>query len=213
MFKSLLVFLALLLTGCFKNNEPDVIETIEVKTIAKDVQIPKILMSEIADEIAKESKTIAPVYLFMPLQVQFTEFNEGVLKSPAIRYLLPKGGGNIDLKDVVTGFGSFYLSFPPEQFENKPEFLHLYYISNSPIKKIENESFGLGCGKMLDLKKSFNKLKKFDFLKLNTSEQRYLYVTAGTYVFVFKQSSQIYMAQLTILDSRYNKELCLGAGL
>lgn len=208
-----LFFLFLVLTGCIKNKEPSVIETVEIKTIAKEVQIPKILMSDLANEIANESKTIAPVYLFMPLQVQFTEFNEGVLKSPALRFILPKGGGNIDLKDVVTGFGSFYLSFPPEQFENMPEFLHLYYISNSPVKKIENESFGLGCGKMIDLKKSFNKLKQWDFLKLNTSDQRYLYVTAGLYVFVFKQSSQIYMAQLTILDSRYNKELCLGANL
>ncbi len=207
----LLVFLPLLVAGCFKSSDSGSVETIEVRVVAKEVQIPKILMSDLENEITSDSKTIAPVYMFIPLQVQFSELNDGVLKSPVMRFNLPKGGGNIDLKDVVTGVGSFYLSFPADQFEGKAELIHLYYISNSPVKKIENENFGLGCGRMIDLKKSFGKLQKPDFLKLNTSEQRYLYVTSGRFVFVFKESSRIYMAQLTISDSRYLKELCLGA--
>lgn len=208
-----LFFLILILSGCSKKSVPDSIETVEVKSIAREVQIPKAVMTDLADEITNESKTVAPVYIFMPLQVQFTEFNEGVLKSPTLRFVLPKGGGEIDLKDVVTGFGSFYLNFPAEQFEDDREFMHLYFISNSPAKKIENETFGLGCGKMIDLKKSFGKLQKPDFLKLNTSEQRYLYVTAGLYVFIFRKAAQIYMAQLTITDSRYKKQFCLGTNL
>lgn len=212
MYKRLML-LILVYTGCTQKGTPENIEVIEIKTIAKEVQIPKILMTELVKEIISDSKTLTPVYLFMPLQVQFTEVNEGVLKKPSIRYVLPKGGGNIDLKDIVAGSGSFYLSFPTEQFDENNEFLHLYYVSNSPIKKIENESFGLGCGKMIDLKKSFSQLQKPNFLKLNTSDQRYLFVTSGLYIFVFRKSSQIFMAQLTIFDSRYSKELCLGANL
>ena len=211
MFARLL--LIFLLVGCTQNSSSDNDEIIDVRSIAKEVQIPKVLMTALVKEIISDSKTLTPVYLFMPLQVRFSELSEGVLKKPAVRYNFPKGGGNIDLKDVVLGSGSFFLSFPAEQFDENYEFLHLYYISNSPVKKIENESFGLGCGKMIDLKKSFSKLQKPEFLKLNTSDLRYLYVTAGMYVFVFKKSSQIFMAQLTIFDSRYSKELCLGANL
>lgn len=205
LIRLLLIFL---LVGCAQHRSPENDEIIDVKSIAKEVQIPKILMTSLVKEIISDSKTLTPVYLFMPLQVRLVEQNEGVLKKPAIRINFPKGGGNIDLKDIVTGFGSFFLSFPAEQFDESYDFLHLYYISNSPVKKIENESFGLGCGKMIDLKKSFSKLQKPDFLKLNTSDLRYLHVTAGMYVFVFKKSSQIFMAQLTIADSRYSKELC-----
>ena len=211
MFVKLL--LTLLLVGCTQNRAPENDEIIDIRSIAKEVQIPKILMTSLVKEIISDSKTLTPVYLFMPLQVRFTELSDGVLKKPAVRFSFPKGGGTIDLKDVVSGFGSFFLSFPAEQFDENYEFLHLYYISNSPVKKIENESFGLGCGKMIDLKKSFSKLQNPEFLKLNTSDLRYLYVTAGMYVFVFKKSSQIFMAQLTISDSRYSKELCLGANL
>lgn len=202
-----------LLFACTAQKGTKNVEVVEIRTIAKEVQIPKSLMDELIKEIISDTKTLTPVYLFMPLQVQFTEVNEGVLKKPAIRFLLPKGGGTIDLKDVISGAGSFYLSFPPEQFDDNHEFLHLYYMSNSPVKKIENETFGLGCGKMTDLKKSLSKLQKPDFLKLNTSHQRYLFVTSGIYVFVFRRASQIFMAQLTLTDSRYSKELCLGANL
>ena len=207
------LLLIFLLVGCNQNSSSENDEIIDVRSIAKEVQIPKVLMTELVKEIISDSKTLTPVYLFMPLQVRFFELSEGVLKKPAVRYNFPKGGGNIDLKDLVLGSGSFFLSFPAEQFDESYEFLHLYYISNSPVKKIENESFGLGCGKMIDLKKSFSKLQKPEFLKLNTSDLRYLYVTAGMYVFVFKKSSQIFMAQLTIFDSRNSKELCLGANL
>ncbi len=208
--------LTIFLTSCFSNNDSTTVERFEIQTVAKkEVQIPKILMAELEAEITREMQALAPVYLFMPIEIQFVELNDSVLKRPNMLFSLPKGGGHIDLKDVVTGFGSFYLRFPPAQFENiselKPALLHLYYISNSPIKKIDDELFGLGCGKMIDLKKNFDNLQNPNFLKLNTSDLRYLYVTAGRYVFIFKQWNKIYLTQITITDSRHSKELCLGA--
>lgn len=202
------------ISGCFKSQTLPPMQRVEVQTVAKEVKIPKIIMTNLEEELTKESKTIAPIYLFMPIEVQFNEASSGVLKHPHIRFNLPKGGGSLDLKNIISSTGSFYMSFPPEQFEdaseNTPNLLHLYYISNSPIKKIDGENFGLGCGKIIDLKKSFDKLQESYFLKLNTSGLRYLYVTAGRYIFVFKQSLKVYMTQLTITDSRYNDELCMG---
>jgi hypothetical protein len=213
MLKILLFFISFLLVSCSKNSKELSVEVIEVNEIAKEAFIPKALMAEVKDGIFKDSKTITPVFLFTPVQLQFTEFNENVLRKPALKFSFPKGGGSIDLKDVVIGDGSFYMSFPKEQFDENHELMHLYYISNSPVKNIEGENFGLGCGKMLDLKKSFKKLQAHDFVKLNTNEHRYLHVLAGRYVFVFKQSSQIYISQVTVYDSRYAKELCLGTDL
>lgn len=214
MYKWLLC-LAFTMTACSRGSEHEAPEIIEVLAIAKEVQIPKVLMSNIEAEINAESKTIAPVYLFMPLEVQFVTLTKGVLKTPNMIFKLPKGGGSIDLKDVIAGDGSFYMRFPNEQFENMSEFrvdlLGLFYISNSPSKKIDGETFGLGCGKMIDLKKSFSNLQEHKFLKLNTTDLRYLFVAAGRYVFIFKQASKVYLTQLTITDSRYYKELCLGA--
>lgn len=212
--KIILIFI-LLISGCFETNNSTSLESIEVQTVAKEVKLPKVIMMNLEEELNKESKTIAPIYLFMPIEVQFNELSNDVLKSPHLKFSFPKGGGIVDLKDIVKGVGSFYLSFPSKQFEdsseNSPDLLHLYYISNSPIKKIDDEYYGLGCGKIIDLKKSFDKLQKPDFLKLNTSGLRYLFVSAGRYIFIFKQSLKVYMTQLTITDSRHDNELCLGA--
>lgn len=196
-------------TGCGGHHPEAPVTQVEITDVAREAQIPKLIMSEVDDELAKDAKN-APLYIFMPLQVQFSSLSEDALAAPELRYQLPKGGGRIDLKDIVTGFGSFYMHFPAAQFGEGAELLHLYYVSNSPVRRIDGEDFGLGCGKMLDLKKSFNKLQKPGFLKLNSVERRYLAVLAGRYIFVMRQGVQIQIAQLTVNDSRYPQELCMG---
>ena len=201
---------ALLTSSCFKKQAPVEASIIEVSEIAKEQAVPRAIMEQLESELKTESKSIAGMFFFTPLQVEFSEYSDGVLKSPLIRYNFPKGGGSIDLKEVVTGSGSFFMSFPPAQFEKQPELTHLYFISNSPITEIQHEYFGMGCGKWIDLKSNFSKLQKNDFLKLNTNELRYVFVMAGTYVFAFRQGTQVYLTQLTITDSRHTKVLCLG---
>jgi hypothetical protein len=201
----------LFLFSCSNSNEKKEPYTIEVNEIAKEVQIPKQLLQELDEELKEEFKASPPLYSFIPLTVQFQELQSGVLSKPSVQFNFPKGGGAIDLKDVITSEGSFYVSFPEHQFVKENELLHLYYVSNSPKKVIDGETFGMGCGKWNDLKGSFSKLKKPDFLKLNTSGLRYLRVLAGTYVFIFKQGKNVFLDQLTVTDSRHQGELC-GAG-
>ncbi|AGH96186.1 hypothetical protein [Pseudobdellovibrio exovorus] len=208
-----LIFLIciLSLTGCLKEKKTVDVTTIQVKDLAREVQIPKQVMVEIEDKLMAEVATsFSPQYILVPLQIQFTSISENVLAEPIIRYELPKGGGDIDLKNVVTGDGSFFMNFPKEQFESLPEIQHLYFISNSPLRTIDDENFGMGCGKFVDIKKSFTSLQKEDFLKLNTTDLRYLPVIAGRYLLVFRQGNQINLTQLTITDSRYTQELCVG---
>lgn len=211
MYKILLLSFLFLLS-CKASHESHNPQTIEVTEIAADQQIPKALMSELDEELKEDFKMAAPLYAFIPLTVQFTEGQQGVLTNPEIQVVFPKGGGAVDLKDFIAGDGSFYMSFPEVQFEKESELLHIYYASNSPKVKINNETFGLGCGNWTDIKRSFSKIKKHDYLKVNTHDLRYLHVLAGTYVFIFRQGKSIYLSQLTLTDSRYSEQLCLSGG-
>lgn len=204
----------LFLTACSSHHGNETVNTIQVNEVAEDIKLPLNLFKELEKEFADEFKSVSPVFIFMPLKVQFSETHDGrgVLRDTDIQFELEKGGGKVDLKDVVSGQGSFYMHFPVEQFASTLELTHLYYISQAPIKNIQNEPFGLGCGKWIDLKAHFKKLTKPETLKLNTTQQRHLHVLAGHYVFVLKQTNQIYLAQLTITDSRYPNELCTALG-
>ena len=204
--------LVLFIFSCNSKPSASAKEVYDVQEIAVEQKIPKELMKNIENEYKAEFKTMMPIYSFVPLQVLFSGHSENVLKSKTVQYNFPKGGGSVDLKNLVVDEGSFFMSFPTEQFDQTNELVHLYYISNSPITKIGAEHFGMGCGKWVDLKSDFKKLQNNEFLKLNTSDLRYLKVLAGTYVFVFRQTKNIYMTQLTVTDSRYLGELCLGTG-
>ena len=206
----ILHFFFLGLVSCFSShqNEESIVTTIQVRDLSEDIQIPKEILNNVEKEAVEESKTHSLLYTFLPLTVEFNEKTEGVLKNNPIRFQFQKGGGAVDLKDVTVGQGTFYMSFPAEQFANQPELVHLYYVSQSPQKNIAEEKFGLGCGRWLDLKSKFKNLQSKDFLKLNTTDLRHLYVLAGHYIFVFRQNSQIFLTQLTVIDSRHKDRLC-----
>lgn len=200
--------------ACSSPHQEDPVHTVQVKEVSEDIKLPLNLFKEFEKEIAEEFKSISPVFIFMPLQVRFAELpsGRGVLKDTALQFNFEKGGGKVDLKDVVSSQGSFYMHFPAEQFFSTLEVVHAYYISQSPVRKIQGESFGLGCGKWIDLKQSFKKLTTPNALKFNTTMQRHLHVLAGHFVFVLKQGHQIYLSQLTITDSRYSRQLCTSVG-
>lgn len=208
--KFLIGILILVGSACSSHHESETLNTVKIKEVAADIKLPLNLFKEFEKELEEEFKSVGPVFIFMPLQVRFSESSgeRGVLKDSLIQFDLEKGGGKIDLQEVVRGQGSFFMSFPPAQFPSSLELIHLYYVSQSPIKKIQGESFGLGCGKWIDLKDSFKKFLKPEFLKLNTTQQRYLHVLAGHYVFVLKQANQIYLSQLTLFDSRFPNDQC-----
>lgn len=205
-----LLIVSSLIFGCSKAHEHTEEKPIEINTFPKEISIPKALLQTVEADLANESKVLNPVYLFTPLKVAFTQKTHGTLSSEKVLYSLPKGGGTLDMQSIATGQGSFYLSFPEEQFKEKelPELEHLFFVSHSPITKIDGEDYGLGCGKWVDLKKSFASLQKPNFLQLNTTKNRHLLVMAGSYVFIFRKSNQIYLTQLTITDSKNSDLLC-----
>ena len=202
--------LALLtLSSCTKSEVHSEITLIEINDLAQEQQIPKVLLQKLDEQFKDEFKSSPPIYSFLPLTVSIHSDQNDVLKRKKYVYKFPKGGGEVDLRDIVVGEGSFYLYFPEEQFTKENELVALYFVSRSPQVDIEGEKFGLGCGKWTDLKNNFSKLQKPDFLKLNTHSLRYLRVVGGMFIFIFKNGRNIQLTQLTVADSRHVDEMCV----
>ena len=197
----------LTLISCSKHDNEAHVTVIKKDEISQDVKIPKLFFEKISEEIKIESAVLEPVFLFAPLSVSFISENNQVLeKETRLNYL--NGGGLVDLSKIISGQGSYYMYFPKEQFESLPELTHLYYVSSVPVQKIGKEVFGLGCGRWVDLQKKFKNFQKNDFLKLNTTDLRHLYASAGTYIFVFRKSNQVYLTHLKVTDSTNKKIFC-----
>ncbi len=190
--------------------KPLLVDEIAITAKANDFKIPKSIFDEIEMEIQKEPSQLQSVYLFSPLKViLYTQ--SGILKSAtqgALQLNFPVGGGVLDFKDYIQGQGSFSISFPPEQFKELPSLLGLYFLSDSPQRKIDNEEFGLGCGKMAHLKSRFSSLQEVNYLKLNTTQLRHLYVVSGTFIFAFRDRNKVYLSHLHVKDSRYPDFYC-----
>ena len=202
------LFLLFSINSCTDSISKNPPQVITIQEVPADFLMPKQLIKIVEDELLLDSKILAPVFSYVPLQVLFSEKTPSTLISPNVIFNLPKGGGQIDYQKLVSGTGSFFMSFPKDQFKGIPDLAHLYFISLTPKLKIGEEEFGIGCGKWLDLRAQFSDLQKVDFLNLNTSDNRHILVTAGHYIFVFRHLNQVYLTQLTILDSKNKSFLC-----
>lgn len=178
----------------------------KAEVTAQDIRIPKVIFENILKDIKADSVSVEPVYLFQPLEVVLESESENH-PIQLVKYQFLNGGGRVDLQNKIQGQGSFYFYFPSEQFEKLPNLEHLYFMSEYPQKKIDHENFGLGCGRWIDLKNKFSNFKTKN-VKLNTTQQRYLYVAGGYYVFVFRKSNQVYLTHLHLTDSNYLNLRC-----
>lgn len=197
------------LTSCsfFKKEAPEY-TVIKINKAPEDFKIPKYILDNVEQKLQDEGVKSAPVYISIPLTVRLMATSDQVLTHQYLEINLDNGGGQIDLKDIITGQGTFALSFPLDQFKEQYQIQNLYYISDVPQKNIDSEKFGIGCDSMIDLSTKIKKLEKNDFLKLNTTDLRYFYVVSGYYVFILKNKNQIYLTHVHITDSRYTDLTC-----
>lgn len=196
-----------IVAGCKSNHQEFNGQVHKIDKISEDIQIPKVIFDTIYKNIRIESNSVEPVYLFYPLEVIIaSDHSEAV--PIAHKFIFANGGGRIDLKPIIKGQGSFYFYFPEDQFLKLPELENLYYISDFPKKTIDGESFGLGCSSWVDLKLKFTQFTGPLKTILNTTNQRYLYVAAGYYVFVFRKGNQSYLTHLYLTDSNYETMKC-----
>jgi hypothetical protein len=226
MIKVVLFSFAFILSACSGDNganEIRYIDGVAVET-SKDVTIPKALFEKIENEFIAHFKEFSPdaeskddkLILaqikreYFDIEVLMHEKNKGTLIHNT-KFVVPRGGGTIDLADYVVGkVGSFYLKWKllrnAKPFEEVNQ-VKVYYVSDAKKRKLDDEEYGNGCGKYMEIGTFFHKLRK-DFFRVNATQQRYVSVLAGTYLFTKFEGPALIMGSLTIQDRRYPQLTC-----
>lgn len=218
--------------ACSSHHDEE-IATIEVDDVPKEVRIPAKLWDEVqskgaAGGEAKESKgghggggeeggegeggpELAQEgggVLFMPIDVILEEKNRGVLKQSPVKFHLPRGGGTIDLSQVVGDTpGTFFVRFETPDVED-PASLQAWFVSKARRRKIGAEIWGAGCNKYFGITKGLAKAERGGGLKVNTTRDRHVTVLGGHFVFSAKKLSQVFTTQVTFKDPRHPDFYC-----
>jgi hypothetical protein len=222
---ALILALCLTLAACKKEGEVSAeFQVGDVKETSKNFIFPSNLKTKIDEEYVAFMKTQGPpldiktaeeLLLQVPreyldLDVFMTPLASGTLSGPT-HFQLPRGGGAIDLKDYVKGAkGSFFVKMSAKKTvepDAKISKLKIYFLSQGKKKKIEDETFGAGCGQYMDIT-DYIEAKASTGIQVNATEQRYVHVLSGIYYFIGFEKEKMYLAALKISDSRYPKLQC-----
>lgn len=148
-------------------------------------------------------------YTFSPIKVHLDQKNDGVLVKPSVSLQFARGGGSVDLSELVASQnGSFYLSFELSDEMKDSKDLKVFFISSAKKRKIGNEILGGGCQSLFDLSKKFEDNFIKSQLKLNTTRDRHLSVIGGSFVFSVKKDNQVYISQISFTDSKKKHLFC-----
>lgn len=172
---------------------------------------------------------------FMGIKVYLVEDTPGILGGRNYELQFGEGGGELDFKDFVADkTGNFKIAIEPqlpipappkdEHGEAKPEGeakaepvpveipepgqLKIFYLSNAIRRSYDNETLGGGCRNYYDITTYFDKSMKADGIAATTTAARHVSALAGTYFFAQNWGSKIYLAHLTIKDSRFRDLQC-----
>lgn len=163
-----------------------------------DFKIPAVLWKKIDETAGKDTLT------YVPIKVQLVEKNPGVLVDSEINYQFPKGGGEIDLSQVTKDQqGTFRVSFDLSGFE-APENVQVFFVSKARKRRLQDELWGAGCNKYMDVTSFVKKKMTKDGLEVNTTKFRHLTVLGGHFIFVLKNQ----ITQVTFTDSAHPDYFC-----
>lgn len=173
-------------------------KTIEMTEWGADVKIPQKIWDQFGNVGGKEQMS------FSAIQVRLVEKNPGVLIDPEVVIKFPRGGGEIDLAQVVKDqAGTFRVYFDLEEVASDDK-MKAYFISQARKRKIDGEVWGAGCNKYMDIKKFILGAGKDHGIEVNTSRSRHDSVLGGT--FFFASGTQI--TQITFKDSKQAHLFC-----
>lgn len=157
---------------------------------------------------SSESSTANNAVVFSEITVILAQKNSGIIKGEAVKISLPKGGGNIDLSQYITGKkGSFYVGFEYPAFEAASA-KKVVFVSGTRKRKIGGQIFGSGCNQYFDISDKFLKEMKGEGLKVNTTQERYLSVLGGTFLFSAKKDNEVHLTQVTFTNSQFPSLFC-----
>ncbi|OFZ19008.1 MAG: hypothetical protein A2Z20_11550 [Bdellovibrionales bacterium RBG_16_40_8] len=218
--------LVLMTVGCRKTKDLDVeYRPGFVEKTSKDFLIPRNLKSDIEQKYLQFIRIENPKVVltdeellaripreFLDIQVYLYANSSGVLVHNT-KFIIPRGGGEIDLKDYVKGSkGSFYLKIGvsrSNQSDIALDKFHVFFLSEAKERKIQGEKFGAGCKKYMDISRFISNANAAEGVLLNATDQRYLSVVGGIFYFVnFDSERKIYLGALRLSDSRYTNILC-----
>ncbi len=209
----ILLMLSMAMFGCSDVNHfrVDRFESVKKGELPTDFKIPaKIwdLIELLPGEKSADGPSNRGIF-YSSIKVFLTEKNTHILKSPAYVIDLPRGGGSVDLAQYLTGDpGTFFVGFElPEEF-NEGKNLKVFYLSHARKRKIDDRVYGAGCNQYFDISKNFLQMMKTEGIKANTTRQRHLTLLSGHYIFSIVKESQIFLTQVSILDSRHKNLLC-----
>ncbi len=147
-------------------------------------------------------------FVFSEIKVHLTEKNPDIVKNGEVVIAFPRGGGEIDLANYLSGRqGSFYVNFEFPEFTDAT-MKKILFVSHSRKRKIDDQIFGSGCHEFYDVSNRFLKEMTKEGLKVNTTRNRHTSVLGGTFVFAAKKAGQSYLTQVTFTDSQNKNLLC-----
>ena len=202
--------------GCSKKDEPRVINFREVvfDQIPADIKIP----SKAWDLIEKAGAGTEGACLgclvankevaFSEISVLLIDKNPGVVDGEAVRINLPKGGGTIDLDQFITSKkGSFFVKFEFAPFARAID-KRVLFVSGAKKRKIGDLNLGAGCNQFFDISNRYFHEMAGNGIKVNTTQERYISVIGGTFLFTSKQENRNDVAQVTFTHSKHIGLFC-----
>ncbi|KHD89556.1 MAG: hypothetical protein OM95_02960 [Bdellovibrio sp. ArHS] len=146
--------------------------------------------------------------VFSEVTVFLVQKNDQIIRNEAVKILLPKGGGTVDLSRYVTGNqGSFYVGFDFPQFEGATA-KKVIFVSKARKRRIGSQVFGGGCNQFFDITDRFLKEVAGEGIKVNTTQERYLSVLGGTFFFAAQKDNDVHLAQVTFMHPQYSPLFC-----
>ncbi|MFM6929990.1 MAG: hypothetical protein ACKOX6_16080 [Bdellovibrio sp.] len=146
--------------------------------------------------------------VFAAVKVFLVQKNEGIVNGEAIKIELPKGGGDIDLSQYLTGNnGSFYVGFEfPDFVESTAQ--KVLFVSRARKRKIDDQVYGAGCNQILDITNKYMLAMKGEGLKVNTTRERHLSTIGGTFLFSAQKAGSTLVAQVSFKDPKHQSLFC-----
>ncbi|KYG62080.1 hypothetical protein AZI85_07720 [Bdellovibrio bacteriovorus] len=157
---------------------------------------------------AAASSAVGKNLVFSEVNVFLVEKNDGIVENKAVKLLLPKGGGTVDLSRYITKKqGSFFVGFEFPQFETATA-KKVIFVSKARKRRLGQQIFGSGCNQFFDITDRFLKEMAGEGIKVNTTQERYVSVLGGTFFFSAQKDNDVYLAQVTFTHSEYSPLFC-----
>lgn len=210
--QALLTWMLFSIAACTENPGYHAPEYKEVKFegLQEDIKVPAKAWDMIEMKTSGASEPALPLrnLVFSEVTVFLVEKNSGIVEGKALKITLPKGGGTIDLSRFITSKrGSFYVGFDFSEFEGATD-KKVVFVSGTRKRKIGHEVFGAGCNQFFDITERFFKEMKGEGLRVNTTQERYVSVLGGTFLFAAQKEKNVHVAHVTFRHPQFSPLFC-----